>query len=209
MSCTKEVYLEKALQFLGTTSGSVNHQALVNAYNAIVPLPRGMKANITDSWCAIYLSAIAELTNSTDIFPCEMSAHRMMEKCKLSTIAQPGKLVFYDWDHNGWSDHVGILVRETVTQYLVLEGNSNHTVRIRYLHKTAQYIRAFGTVNWDPTVIAPVPNINHEPSKTYAQLALEVIQGKWGNGWTRQQRLRDAGYDYNLVQRLVNEMLKK
>lgn len=44
--------------------------------------------------------------------------------------------------------------------------------------------------------------------KTVAQLAKEVIDGKWGNGDERKKKLTDAGYDYDKVQAKVNEMLK-
>ena len=40
------------------------------------------------------------------------------------------------------------------------------------------------------------------------ELAKEVINGKWGNGQDRKNRLTNAGYDYNAVQRRVNELLK-
>lgn len=40
--------------------------------------------------------------------------------------------------------------------------------------------------------------------KTNAQVAQEVLQGKWGNGEERKQRLAAAGYDYNAVQAIVN-----
>ena len=40
-------------------------------------------------------------------------------------------------------------------------------------------------------------------------LANEVIQGKWGNGQERYDKLTAAGYNYDEVQGLVNEMLKK
>ena len=46
-----------------------------------------------------------------------------------------------------------------------------------------------------------------EPKKTVAQLAQEVIDGKWGNGQEREDRLTAAGYDYKAVQAKVNEML--
>ena len=44
--------------------------------------------------------------------------------------------------------------------------------------------------------------------KSVEELAKEVIAGKWGNGETRKESLAAAGYDYNAVQTLVNEMLK-
>ena len=39
-------------------------------------------------------------------------------------------------------------------------------------------------------------------------IALEVIQGKWGNGNARKQRLTEAGYNYRTIQNIVNQMLK-
>ena len=45
--------------------------------------------------------------------------------------------------------------------------------------------------------------------KTVEQLADEVIAGKWGNGIERKNLLTAAGYDYNAVQKLVNEKLYK
>ena len=43
--------------------------------------------------------------------------------------------------------------------------------------------------------------------KSVTEIAKEVIQGKWGVGADRKKRLEAAGYDYNEVQRKVNEML--
>lgn len=42
----------------------------------------------------------------------------------------------------------------------------------------------------------------------YEEIAKEVIGGKWGNGAQRKQALTKAGYDYTLVQQVVNKMLK-
>ena len=39
-------------------------------------------------------------------------------------------------------------------------------------------------------------------------LAREVIDGKWGNGDDRKKRLQSAGYNYEAVQRKVNQLLK-
>lgn len=44
-------------------------------------------------------------------------------------------------------------------------------------------------------------------SKTIDALAYEVIQGDWGNGEERRDRLEQAGYDYDAVQQRVNELL--
>lgn len=45
--------------------------------------------------------------------------------------------------------------------------------------------------------------------KTIDQLADEVLAGKWDNGAERERLLTAAGYDYNAVQKRVNEILNK
>ena len=52
--------------------------------------------------------------------------------------------------------------------------------------------------------VKPVP-----AKKTVAELADEVIAGKWGNGADREKRLTAAGYDYDAVQDRVNRLLGK
>ena len=42
--------------------------------------------------------------------------------------------------------------------------------------------------------------------KTNEELAREVIQGKWGNGADRKNRLTAAGYDYGAIQSIVDKL---
>lgn len=51
---------------------------------------------------------------------------------------------------------------------------------------------------------APVPA---PKEKTIEELAREVINGDWGNGAERKNRLTAAGYDYATVQKMVNKLL--
>ena len=46
-----------------------------------------------------------------------------------------------------------------------------------------------------------------QPQKTIDEIANEVINGQWGNGEERKKKLTEAGYDYNAVQKKVNEIL--
>ena len=50
--------------------------------------------------------------------------------------------------------------------------------------------------------------IQNGPKKSVEEIVVEVINGKWGNGAARKSKLVAAGYDYNEVQKLVNEKLK-
>jgi GH25 family lysozyme M1 (1,4-beta-N-acetylmuramidase) len=54
----------------------------------------------------------------------------------------------------------------------------------------------------------PAPKPTSTPSKkSNEEIAQEVINGKWGNGNDRKSRLQKAGYDYNTIQKLVNQKL--
>ena len=44
--------------------------------------------------------------------------------------------------------------------------------------------------------------------KSIDVIAKEVVEGKWGNGITRKNKLKAAGYNYNAVQKRINELLK-
>lgn len=45
------------------------------------------------------------------------------------------------------------------------------------------------------------------PSKSIDTIAREVIRGDWGNGQDRKNRLIAAGYNYDVIQKRVNELL--
>jgi GH25 family lysozyme M1 (1,4-beta-N-acetylmuramidase) len=61
----------------------------------------------------------------------------------------------------------------------------------------------FGSGNV-PITPDPDPGCN---GKTVTEIAKEVIQGKWGNGTDRRDRLTAAGCDYDAVQDEVNRIL--
>ena len=45
--------------------------------------------------------------------------------------------------------------------------------------------------------------------KSDIEVAYDVIDGKWGNGQDRINRLRAAGYDPSAIQSIVNYLLKQ
>ena len=45
------------------------------------------------------------------------------------------------------------------------------------------------------------------PKTTY-EVAMEVLQGLWGNGATRKNKLESAGYNYREVQDVVNDLIR-
>lgn len=141
---------------------------------------------------------------------------------------QPGDIIFFN-TKKARPGHVGMI--ENVTdKYGTIEGNkSNKVARGSYV-KNSTSIYAVCHIPWEqfdveeqPATPEPEPVADPEPTpepepvtpapqpepakKSVDELARECIQGKWGNGKERVDRLTAAGYNYNEVQARVNEIL--
>jgi lysozyme len=193
--------------YKGVREGTQAHKSIVDVYNQIKPLPRGYKAKYTDAWCAIFVSAMAFRFGVTDKISCECSAHYMYEAMMSKKVqkdkGQIGDIIFYDFNGDGWCDHVGIILDKQGRDYSVLEGNKSDAVGIRTIKYSNANVYAVCHPNWDNQVDTS-GNL-----KDVDTIAVEVIQGKWGNMPDRKKRLKAAGYDYDAVQKVVNTMLKK
>lgn len=61
--------------------------------------------------------------------------------------------------------------------------------------------------NDDGEKATEVPTVEEPITVDLTKIANEVLLGKWGNGAARVDALRNAGYDYEAVQKKVNELL--
>lgn len=61
---------------------------------------------------------------------------------------------------------------------------------------------------WDVHLRYNGINTNVDSKLSIDTIAREVLQGKWGNGSERVEKLTNAGYDYNVVQEKVNALVK-
>lgn len=97
--------------------------------------------------------------------------------------------------------------------YIVQKGDSLSSIASKY-NTTWQNIYELNkaTIGANPNLIYAGQKLlikkGESPhKKTIDELAKEVIQGKWGNGEERFRRLTQAGYNYDEVQKRVNEIL--
>lgn len=65
-----------------------------------------------------------------------------------------------------------------------------------------------GTTIQQPTVTPQQPAASAPAKKSNEEIAKEVINGRWGNGADRKNRLEAAGYVYADIQRIVDTMVK-
>lgn len=215
----REKVVATARSYLGVQQGSAKHKKIIDTFNTITPKPDGWAMTYTAFWCAAFASAIAVETFGLDkankYFPLSANCDTIITKAKKMGIwvendaykPQQGDWILYDWEDNGKGDnkgtpnHVGII--ESVDKsIIVIEGNKNRAVGERTLAINGRYIRGFVTPKY-AAMATPAKK------KSVETIAKEVIDGKWGAGDERKKKLKDAGYDYDAVQKKVNELLKK
>ena len=114
------------------------------------------------------------------------------------------------------ASHVGLVEAVNGNVLTTLEGNvdgrsdnwaatSTYKRKTRYLSSSDVY--SFYRPYWKNVTPAPTPTPTPK-KKTVDEIAKEVIQGKWGAGEERKKKLKNAGYDYDAVQKRVDELMK-
>ena len=177
----------------------------------------------TDEWCDTTVSAAGIKAGCSDLIGRECGCEQhvkifqsmgiWIEDGTITPI--PGDIILYNWDqeyqpNNGYSDHIGFVESVSGNQITCIEGNKGEAVARRVLTVGNGNIRGYARPRYAADGATPVkPAKPAAPSKSITTVAKEVIQGKWGNGQDRVNRLRVAGYDPDAVQSEVNRILKK
>lgn len=156
----------------GLRESDGSHMRVIEVYNAIRPLPRGYKMTATDPWCAAFVSAVGAACGLTDIILPECACDPMITTYKAAGRwmeaddyeAQPGDMIFYDWQDSGVgdcvgsSDHVGVIVQYDGYFYTVVEGNKSDMVALRTIAHNGRYIRGFAVPDYaGRAAVAEIP----------------------------------------------------
>lgn len=210
-----------ATSWLGKNESDGSYKSIIDIYNTCPKekLPRGIRMEYNWAWCACTWSALAIALGYTDIMPIEISCGDLINQAKAmgcwqendAYVPAPGDGILYDWDDNGigdnkgWPDHIGAVeYANDKTGYMtVIEGNYKKAVKKRTISINGKYIRGFIVPKYDKDVV----NLPNGSGKDLATVAREVIVGLWGNGLSRKTALKSYGYNYEEVQKKVNEIL--
>jgi hypothetical protein len=209
-----------AKRHLGCKEGSAEHHAIIDLFNTVKP--DGWKMTYSAAWCAAFATEVLiEALGAADakkVAPMSANCDNMIRHakemgCWVENDAykpKKGEMVLYDWqdtgygDDKGGADHVGIVEKVSGNTITVIEGNYSDMVKRRTLQVNGRYIRGYVTPLYSK-IATKKPKT--KPQKTVLEIAKEVIDGKWSNGDERKKLLKAAGYDYNAVQKKVNELL--
>lgn len=216
MSCTREEIVNEAKKYIGFNESNGTHKTIIDGYNEITPLPRNYRVKYSDPWCATFVSFVAKKCKALDIIPAECSCGKMILKAYEMGIFEErddytpsiGDIILYDWNDNGkgdctgYPDHVGIVTKVNKTNFIIVEGNKSNAVSTRTLAYNARYIRGWITPNYSKKLRTSV-----EATSDLDKICKLVIRGDYGNGAERVSRLTSLGYDPQVVQARVNEIL--
>lgn len=201
---TAQLVLDNAKKYIGVAKGTVAHHRIIDAYNQIKPLPMGYKVTYADDWCDAFVTHVADISGVGSMIGRECGVQRHIAIFKKKgiwvgrTFPKPGDIIVFDWEQNGWADHIGFVESIADNWVTTIEGNSNQRVqRNRFLWSDTRIV---GYARPDYKIVAEV-------KKSIDELAKEVISGKWSSGQERINKLLAAGYDASLVQKKVNKIL--
>lgn len=95
--------------------------------------------------------------------------------------------------------YANLKTAETPEEYLKRIKADGYATSSSYVNTNMNCIRKYDLEKWDWA---------KPQEKSVDEIAKEVIAGKWGNGATRKQLLRAAGYNPSIIQERVNEILR-
>ena len=195
--------INQAKSWLGITEYDGKFSEIIRAYNEI-PNARG-PALASYPWCAIYVSAVYWKAVSESRFA-EMACDAMIQKFQnlglYSVSGRPnvGDVIFYDWDKNGTSDHVGIVTEVADGAYVIIEGNKSDSVSYRTIYPTYPYVKGFGFAS-KLGEIEEKPKVEEPVSNTVGQQMADKIIAR---SWWPMLKLYSKGEWVIVLQALLN-----
>lgn len=219
MGVTANDILRVARGWIGFSEANGKFKTILNIYNSHKPLARGYAIQPTDEWCDAFVSAVAIKAGAVGLIGTEVGCERHIDIFKKKGIwnengsmtPKAGDIILYNWDsaiqpNNGSADHIGIVEKVSNNKITVIEGNYSTTgaVARRVIPVGWGYIRGYARPKYAKKAAAS----SGSTKKTITAIAKEVIAGKWGSGELREKKLKKAGYNYDAVQKKVNELLK-
>ena len=218
MAPTANSVLNVARGWIGYSEKNGKFKEILNVYNSHKPLARGYKITEKDHWCDCFVSACAIKAGAVDLIGTEVGCQRHIDIFKKKGIwiedgtikPQVGDIILFNWDDNtqgndGHADHIGFVEQQYGNTIVCIEGNYNEKVGRRTINVGWGYIRGFAR----PQYAAETTKAPSIKKKSIDTIAREVIRGVWGGGAIRKNALKKAGYDPDVVQDKVNELLSK
>ncbi len=148
--------ISTAKSYIGTTEGSEKHKQIIDLYNK-ARYSDAYKMTMNDPWCAAFVVAVFQDCNSSDIIPCYAACFQMINIFKKwgrwhgekGYSPKIGDIIFYNWNGDAVSDHVGIVIKNQFGDLSVIEGNKSDSVDYRLINHSNPCIMGYGSPNYE------------------------------------------------------------
>lgn len=173
-----------------------------NVYRHFDVVGKSCPANyLTDSAWANFKSFLTgkQTSSTTTAKPSTPTTSGKIEACSGTVTSKINGLAYHS--KPDWSDST---IAGTINKGTVLTVVGKIKVNGVYMYKTKAGWYITSATEY---VVFKGNSGATTAKKSVTEIAKEVINGKWGNGTDRKNRLEKAGYNYNEVQAKVNELL--
>lgn len=151
-----------AKSYIGTVEGSDKHKEIIDLYND-ARYSDAYRMTMNDPWCAAFVVAVFQKCGAADIIPCYAACFQMINIFKKwkrwndrkGYSPKIGDIIFYNWDGDTVSDHVGIVVQNQFGDLSVIEGNKSDSVSYRNINQNNSSIIGYGTPNYSGSSYTP------------------------------------------------------
>jgi len=154
-----DLVIEFAKSYLGISEGSQKHSEIINLYNK-ARYSDAYQMTLADPWCCAFVVGMFQAAGVPDIVPGYAYCDGMIQifrqwgrwKNRIGYTPQKGDVIFYDWNGDGSSDHVGIVTDYSFGTVTAIEGNKSDTVGYRKISADSPQIIGYGIPNYPGAV---------------------------------------------------------
>lgn len=196
-----------------------DHKFIIDIYNDFFDVrghrPRGYRVTYRDAWCATGLSSAiiqALIEAGEDSYPFELPLECGCQEMiglyenlgqyhsRGSFDPQEGDIVFYDWQGDGHSDHVGIVEENNGGALVVIECNNDDAVKRRYTDVYNTNICGYARPQWESEVTPMIiPDIQLDDGVAIYRLYNPQGFHLFTASHEEAQSVANAGWEYEGV----------
>ena len=112
---------------------------------------------------------------------------------------EAGVACYYDFIST--KRYANLKTAQTAQEYAERLKADGYATSSTYVNTLVSTVKKYNLTKYDTGAV-------NDPKKSNLEIAKEVINGKWGNGAERKNKLTQAGYSYSAIQELVNQLLR-
>ncbi|MDO4834089.1 MAG: CHAP domain-containing protein [Bacillota bacterium] len=154
---SRAAVVSTAVAWLGCKESNKSNKPIVELYNKNM----GTSFSYRTPWCAMFVSAVAIKSGTTDIIvrgsycPSVINTYKKSKTSNYKYAAGPkyvpkaGDVIFFDWNRNGVPDHTGLVASVSGKTIKTIEGNYRDAVGYRTFSAGYSMVQGYGLPNYD------------------------------------------------------------